>query len=111
MTRRKRLLRVEDFIECGADVLDPVPPYVKDSDPKEIKEVYGKRLCLHGGVNQIDALVYGTPESVREETRLRMEQMKPDGAYICGASQVLTEQIPIENIVAFFEAAREFGDY
>jgi uroporphyrinogen decarboxylase len=102
---------VEDFIECGADVLDPVPPYVKDSDPADMKAAFGARLCLHGGVDQINQMIYGTPEGVRAEVKLRMEQMKPGGGYICGASQVLTEQIPFENVLAFFNAALEFGGY
>ena len=95
----------------GADILDPIPPYVKDSDPADMKRAYGGRLCLHGGVDQINALVYGAPEKVRQEVALRMRQMKPGGGYICGASQVLTDQIPLENIVAFLETAKELGGY
>ncbi|MCL2058910.1 MAG: hypothetical protein FWH01_07605 [Oscillospiraceae bacterium] len=102
---------MEDFIEMGADILDPVPPYVKDSDPLDMKREYGDRLCLHGGVNHIDAMIYGTPQTVRDEVKLRMEQMKPGGGYICGASQVLTDQMPLENIIALFNAAHEFGHY
>ena len=102
---------VEDFIDCGADILDPIPPYVKGSDPLEMKATYGGRLCLHGGVNHIDAMIYGSPAGVREEVRLRMAQMKPGGGYICGASQVLTDQMPIENVITFFESAKEFGVY
>jgi len=102
---------VEDFIECGADVLDPIPPYVKDSDPLDMKSSYGSRLCLHGGVNHIDAMVYGTPEIVREEVRLRMAQLKPGGGYICGSSQVLTDQIPFANVISLLESAKEFGVY
>jgi len=102
---------VEDFIECGADILDPIPPYVKGSDPLDMKKTYGGRLCLHGGVNHVDAMIYGTTETVREEVRLRMEQMKPGSGYICGASQVLTDQMPPENVIALFEAVKEFGVY
>jgi len=102
---------VQDFIDMGADVLDPIPPYVKDSDPLDMKKTYGASLCLQGGVNQMVALIYGTPEKVRKEVALRMEQMKPGGSYICGSSQVLTDQIPTENLAAFFEAALEMGEY
>ncbi len=102
---------VDDFIEMGADILDPIPPYVKDSDPFDMKQTYGDKLCLHGGVNHIDAMVYGTPHLVDEEVKLRMEQMKGTGGYICGPSQFLTDQIPLENIVAFFDAALKYGEY
>ena len=102
---------MEDFIEMGIDILDPVPPYVKDSDPLDMKRCYGDRICLHGGINHIDALTFGTPSIVRDEVKLRMEQLKPGGGYICGGSQVLTDQMPPENIIAFFDAALEFGNY
>ncbi len=102
---------IEDFIEIGVDVLDPVPPYVTGSDPGEMKKHFGSRLCLHGGINHIDAFVYGTPETVKQEVELRMSQLKPGGGYICGPSQMLTDQMPLENIVAFFETALELGNY
>jgi uroporphyrinogen decarboxylase len=102
---------VDDFIEAGADVLNPVPAYVRGSDPLEMKQVYGERLCFDGGVDQMRVLVGGSPEAVRQEVRLRIEQMAPGGGYILGPSQVLTNDIPLENLVAMFDAVNEFGWY
>jgi uroporphyrinogen decarboxylase len=102
---------VEDFIEIGADVLNPIPAYVRGSDPLEMKQVFGSRLAFDGGVDQMRVLVSGTPEQVREETRLRIEQLAPGGGYILGPSQVITDDIPLENLVGMFDAVNEFGWY
>ena len=102
---------VEDFIEIGVDVLNPLPPYVKDGDPAEMKAVYGARLAFDGGVDQMNVLSQGTPEQVVAETRLRLEQLMPGGGLIIGPSQVLTGDVPFENAIAFFDTVREFGWY
>jgi len=102
---------IDDFIEIGVDILNPIPPYVKGSDPKEMKELYGDKLAFDGGVDQMNILVQGTPEQVRQEVRLRIEQLAPGGGYIIGPSQVFARDVPFENAIAFFEAALEYGQY
>jgi len=101
---------VDDFIEIGVDILNPVPVYVRGSDPLDMKRTYGDKLAFDGGVDQINVMVKGTPEMVRDEVRLRIEQMAPGGGFIIGPSQVFTDDMPLENIVSFFDAVHEFGE-
>jgi uroporphyrinogen decarboxylase len=100
-----------DFIEMGADILNPLPPYVRDSDPPEMKQTFGQALAFDGGVDQMNVLVKGTPEMVKEEVRRRISQLAPGGGYILGPSQVITRDIPLPNLVAMFETALEHGAY
>jgi uroporphyrinogen decarboxylase len=102
---------MEDFIEIGVDILNPLPPYVRGSDPLDMKKTYGERLAFDGGVDQMNVLVQGTPEEVRGEVKLRMDQLAPGGGYIAGPSQVFSKDVPMRNVVAFFDAALEFGSY
>lgn len=102
---------VEDFIEIGVDILNPVPAYVRGSDPLDMKQTFGERLTFDGGVDQINVLIKGTPEMVREEVKLRINQMAIGGGFIIGPSQVFTDDMPLRNIVAFFDAVHEFGEY
>nr|HPJ22463.1 uroporphyrinogen decarboxylase family protein [Clostridia bacterium] len=95
----------------GVDILNPVPVYVRGSDPLDMKRTYGDKLAFDGGVDQINVMVKGTPEMVRDEVRLRIEQMAPGGGFIIGPSQVFTDDMPLENIVSFFDAVHEFGEY
>lgn len=102
---------VQDFIEVGVDILNPVPPYVKNSDPLDMKRTYGKYLTFDGAVDQINVLINGTKEDVRREVKLRLEQMAPGGGYIVGPSQGFTEDVPFENVIAFFNSSLEYGNY
>jgi uroporphyrinogen decarboxylase len=102
---------VPDFIEMGADILNPLPAYVNGGDPLEMKTLYGAALAFDGGVDQMSVLVGGTPELVRSVTRRRIDQLAPGGGYILGPSQVITGDIPLENLVAMFDTCLEYGVY
>jgi uroporphyrinogen decarboxylase len=102
---------IPDFIEMGADILNPLPPYVLDGDPVDMKRHFGHVLAFDGGVDQMNVLVSGTPTLVREEVRRRIDQLAPGGGYILGPSQVITRDIPLENLVAMFDTALEYGGY
>jgi uroporphyrinogen decarboxylase len=102
---------VPDFVDMGVDVLNPLPPYVRGSDPADMKRAFGDRLAFDGGVDQMNVLVRGTPRQVREEVRLRAGQLAPGGGWIAGPSQVFSRDVPLENVTAFFDAALEYGRY
>jgi len=48
---------------------------------------------------------------VREEVRKRIADLGPGGGYVLGAVHNIQAEVPVENILAMFEAAREFGRY
>jgi uroporphyrinogen decarboxylase len=102
---------VPDFIEMGADVLSPVPPYVRGSDPGDMKACFGRQIAFDGGVDQMNVMIRGTPDQVRDEVKLRIDQLAPGGGYILGTSQAVTRDIPLENLVAMFETAVAYGVY
>ncbi len=95
---------LEDLIEIGVDCWNPFPEYVKGNDHAELKDLRRGRLALDGGVNQL-VLVNGTAAEVAAETTRVLEMFAPDGGLLIGPSQVFTEDVPTENIVAFFETA------
>jgi uroporphyrinogen decarboxylase len=95
---------LEDLIEIGVDCWNPFPDYVKDNDHERLKAFRRGRLALDGGVSHL-VLVKGTPDAVREETRRVLDTFAPDGGLLIGPSQVFTEDMPTENILAFFDAA------
>ena len=58
---------LDDFIEIGVDVYNPVQPNVPGSDPKELKDKYGDRISFFGGIDQQDLLPSGNAENIRQE--------------------------------------------
>jgi uroporphyrinogen decarboxylase len=95
---------IPDLIEIGVNALNPIQ--VIAMDPEEIKHKYGDRLTMFGGVSTQQTFPYGNPEDVKEETRLRIEVLGAGGGYILAPDQELQMDVPMENIMAFVEAAR-----
>ena len=93
---------IEDLIEIGIDILNPIQP--ECMDPVEIKKKYGERLVLHGAVSLQRTLPFGSPEDVEEEVRFLIKNCNVDGGFVIGPSNVLFKEIPPENIVAMYEA-------
>ena len=102
---------IPDFIENGVDILHPIQVAAKNMDPAQIKAGYGDRLCFLGGVDAQHNLREGTPATVAAEVEQRIQQMGHGGGYILAPSHNIGDDVPLENILAFFEAARACGVY
>jgi uroporphyrinogen decarboxylase len=100
---------VEDLIEIGVTVLNPVQP--ECIDPARVKKLYGDRLAFWGAIGVQTNLPFGTPEDVRREVKLRMETIGKDGGFLIGPSHMIEPEVPWENLVAMFDAIEEFGAY
>ncbi len=101
-----------DLIESGVDVLNPVQVSAAGMDTKELKRRFGKDITFYGGgVDTQRALPRGTPQEVREEVRRRVEDLAPGGGFIFNTVHNIQADVPPENIVAMWEALREYGVY
>ncbi len=100
-----------DLIETGFEVLNPIEGHLKGMDPVDLKREYGKDMVFQGGVDVKKVLNNGTVEDVRREVRLRIEQMGQDGGYILAPAHNFGNDIPLENMLAFFKAGQELGFY
>lgn len=102
---------IPDIIEAGFDLLNPIESHLPGMDPSGLKKDFGEQLVFQGGVNVKEVLPQGTEAEIRAEVRLRVEQMGPAGGYILGPTHNLGNDIPVENILAFFKAGHELGQY
>lgn len=93
------------LIEMGLDVLNPVQPECMDI--VRLKENYGEKLAFWGGISTQQTLPYGTPEEVKKEARRVRGIMAENGGYILSPSQDIQRDVPLENIMALLEVARE----
>ena len=102
---------IGDLIDCGLDILNPLQPDVADMDPAELKHRFGDRLSFHGSMSIQRTLPFGTPDDVREEVKRRFETLAPGGGFIYCTAHNIQADTPVANVVALFEAYREFGRY
>jgi uroporphyrinogen decarboxylase len=100
---------IADLVEVGVDVLNPVQPLAMD--PARLKKRFGKSLSFWGAVDDQKVLPFGSPGDVEAEVRLRLAQLAPGGGYILGPSHNIQPTTPMENIHAFYSAAKKYGNY
>jgi uroporphyrinogen decarboxylase len=101
---------IDDFIEIGVDILNPVQPLAVGMDSSELKKRYGKRLCFHGGID-IQKALPGSIEDVKKEIETRIDAFGPGGGYILAPVNHMQDDTPAENVVFLYEYAREYGQY
>lgn len=54
-------------------------------------------------------LANGTPNDVREEVRQKVKDLASGGGYVFAHVHNIQANVPPENVIAFFDAAYEFG--
>jgi uroporphyrinogen decarboxylase len=98
-----------DLIDIGLDVLNPVQPL--SMDPAEIKRKYGKHLSFWGTVDVQRTFPFGTRQDVEREVRQRLQTVAPGGGLILCSAHRVQPGTPVENILAYYKAARKYGRY
>jgi hypothetical protein len=97
------------FIEGGFDILNPVQVSAAGMDARRLKEEFGRDIVFWGGgVDTQKTLAFGTPEAVRAEVLERCRIFGPGGGFVFNAVHNVQANVPIANVVAMFEALREF---
>lgn len=102
---------IEDFMDIGVEVLDPVQTRAKKMNALYLKQTYGARLSFHGGIDTQGILPFGSEEEVIEETRRKLEAFAPGGGYILCPTHNVQADVPGENIVAMVRTGHEHGCY
>lgn len=99
---------LELIVENGCDASETLSPAGVGGDAvmEEIKQRIGDKVCLIGGMDQVNLLTNGTPAEIRAEVRRLFEALGPGGGYILSASDHFFDAPP-ENLRAFAKAGQE----
>ena len=101
---------IPDLIEIGVQVLNPVQVHARDMESDRLKADFGGDLTFWGGgANPVAIMSQGAPEDVRREVKHRIEDFAPGGGFVFASIHNIQSEVPPANVVAFFEAALEYG--
>lgn len=95
------------LVETGANILE----FDAQTDFETACRSARGKSCLLGNVDTSEVMTFGTPDSVFEECRWRLEKVKPASGYILSSGCALSPNTPADNIRAMVRAAAEFGMY
>jgi uroporphyrinogen decarboxylase len=103
---------IPDLIEMGVDILNPVQATASDMDPTELKREFGQDLVFWGGgVDTQGILPTGKPQEVKDDVKRNIDALGVGGGYVFNTVHNIQADVPPENILAMWEALREYGAY
>ena len=97
--------------EIGVDLVSTLcPPPTGDVTLAEARRLAGGDVCLNGGIDTVNTVWRGTPATIEAAVKEAIRAAaRPEGGYILGTSDSITEETPPENFRAFFEAGNRHG--
>lgn len=102
---------IDDFIEIGVDVYNPVQPNVHGSDPQELKDNWGERISFFGGIDQQALLPSGDLKKIRADIKERIRILGRNRGYLLAPAHILQPDVSADTIEAMIIASIEFGGY
>jgi uroporphyrinogen decarboxylase len=98
---------IPSLVEMGVDILNPVQTTARGMDPVKLKQEFGDRLTFWGGACDCQGtLAFGTPEQVAREVAESIRVLSPGGGYVLASVHNIQANVPPENVMAVFEAAK-----
>ena len=99
---------VDDLIETGVDILNPIQVTAGGMEPAKLKQKYGDELAFWGAIDTQYVLPHGSVEDVQAEVERRIEELGADGGYVLGAVHNIQPDVPLENILTMYRRAAAY---
>ena len=99
---------IEDMIDAGFDILNPVQCSAEGMVPQRLKDDFGDRITFWGGgIDTQKTLPFGTPEEVYNEVSERLRIFNKSGGFVFNAIHNIQAGTPVENVIAMINAIRD----
>jgi uroporphyrinogen decarboxylase len=102
---------LEDLIEIGVDILNPLQHSARGMDCAVLKKKYGDRISFWGAVDTQHVLPKGDLEEVRCEVSKRIDTLAPGGGYVLNAVHNIQPDVPPGNICEMYDFGKAYGRY
>lgn len=94
------------LIDAGIDALHPLQAKARDMDAVTLAREFKNHIAFVGGVDTQELLINAKPQEIKNEVYRLKELLGPN--YIISPShECILPNVPLENIIAMAEAARE----
>jgi len=97
---------IEDLIDAGVDVLNPLQTKAKGMELDVLIRKYGGRVAFWGGLDEQEILPFGTKEEIEDEVKRLMKTMGKNGGYVFGPGHNIQADTNPESVIAMYEAAK-----
>ena len=101
----------EKYIQAGLRAVDTLQPEAKNMSPRYLKDHIWRKVGLPWVHLHPWRLVNGTAQEVEREVKETLEIMMPGGGYCLAPTHRLQDNTPVENAVAMYKFAHQYGRY
>lgn len=98
---------LDDLMEIGVDILNPVQVSAAKMNTVHLKKRYGSYLSFWGAIDTQHVLPRGSIEQVQREVKRRIDHLSFAGGYILSAVHNIQPDVPPQNTIAMYEYARK----
>jgi uroporphyrinogen decarboxylase len=98
------------IINTGIDGIHPIEP-IAGMDIGEVKQKYGKKVCILGNIDCSSLLPRGTPAEVEAAVRECIRKASFGGGHVICSSNSIHSSVNPRNYLAMINAAKKFGRY
>ena len=102
---------LDDMIEIGVDVFNPVQPNVPGHEPEYLKNKYGDRLSFFGAIDQQRLLPRGTEEEIEIDVKEKIKILGRSGGYMIAPAHIIQADTAPEKVKFFIDTAKMYGTY
>ncbi len=103
---------MQDIVDMGADILNPIQTSAANMDPAFLKQKYGKRLVFWGGgCDTQSVLGHRHGKELEEHVKERIKILAPGGGFVFNQIHAIQANICPEDICTLFDSAYKHGSY
>lgn len=102
---------LDEWIEVGLEVFNPVQPNVPGHDPEDLKSRFGHKMSFWGAIDQQQLLPYGTLEEIAVDIESKIKILGEGGGYMCSPAHIIQQDTSMEKVEAFINAVKKYGVY
>jgi len=101
---------LDSIVRTGTDAIHPLEP-IAGMDIGEVKQKYGKEVCLIGNIDCSHVLSEGSEEEVEAAVKECIAKASPGGGHIISSSNSIHSSVKPENYRRMIEATKQYGKY
>lgn len=102
---------IDDLIEIGVDVFNPVQPGVPGHKPHVLQESFGEKISFFGSIDQQELLPKGSHSEIEKDVESKIEVLGEGGGFMIAPAHIIQSDTPPESVEAFINSAMEYGKY
>ena len=99
---------IDDLVDCGVEILNPIQPKAADMQPRGLKAAYGEKIVFHGGIDTQELLPFASESQIEEAVHETIEILNRDGGYIFAAAHNIQPDVNPRSLTVMLNAARKY---